>query len=170
MEKASCAICRKPRAQVRCGICEDDLCTSCAIFLDESTFAMRAEVAPQLKHSYYCQACHSQQVEPAIEEYEQVLEAAKGVYIFSTERKRPVQTLRKDKQAIEVNECEDRNEVFLRLGFQAHEKGYNAVVEAEVTPVKIRNGGHHRTVWKGKGFPAEVDAEKLERHARRDEF
>ena len=89
---------------------------------------------------------------------------AREVYIFFTTQKRPLPILSKEKEQIRVLECDDRDETILRLAFLAAELGCNAVIETDVRHEKVRNAGWQKTAWRGSGFPARVDAEKLERY------
>lgn len=168
-EKLPCISCRipqSPKASHECGICNERVCRSCAIFLDETTFAFRSELAPELKHSYYCAPCHDTHVQPELDRYEALLETARGVYFFFGISRHPLPVLRKADREVRVADCADRDETILRLGYQAAEAGYNAIILGEVTPSKVRNHGWQKSSWSGHGLPALVDAEKLERDAQ----
>lgn len=159
-----CLSCRRPKADRACGLCSEPVCRGCAQFLEEGSFAYRAEVAQELKHSFYCQGCYSQTVEPELEQYQETLERARDVFFFFNTQKRPVQLMNKGTSQAVVSDCEDRDETILRMGFIAAEQGFNAIVDAEVNHEKVRNHGWHKTRWSGRGWPAQVDAEKLSRH------
>jgi len=165
MENEVCISCQRPKATLNCGICQEPVCKSCAEFLDASSFSFLQKVAEELTHTYYCPACHNAQVAPALESYEKVMDRARETYFFFTTQKRPLPILKKSKESIRVATCDDRNETILRLAFMAAEQGYNAVIQAEVTSEKVRNGGYVKSVWRGVGIPAQVDAEKLEKHS-----
>lgn len=121
-------------------------------------------MAPELKHSYYCASCHADQVEPELESYREILARAKEVFFFFETRKNPIQVMRKSSEAVQVTDCVDRDETILRLGFMAASQGFNAIVDAVVTDEKVRNHGYQKTRWRGRGWPATVDAARLERH------
>lgn len=163
MSEKTCAACRRPKANIQCEACEDWNCKSCAELLDQDAFSFLTKVPPELKHTRYCQHCWQMHVEPARDDYQQKMEEAKGVFIFFTTQKRLIPVLSKEKEQIRVDNCTDRDETILRLAFQAVEAGCNAVVEAEVVSAKVRNAGWQKTAWRGSGFAAKVDGEKIER-------
>lgn len=159
-----CISCRRPKGDRACGLCTEPVCRDCAQFLEEGTFAYLPEIAPELKHSFYCQSCYSQTVEPELERYRETLERAREVFFFFDTQKRPVQLLSKGTAQAVVQECEDRDDTILRLGFIAAQQGFNAIIDAQVLNEKVRNHGWQKTRWRGRGWPANVDAERLERH------
>lgn len=158
-----CLACRRPKANVSCGICQEPLCKSCALFLDASSFSFMKKIPEDLSHTYYCPSCHDAQVAPALESYNEVMERAREAYFFFVTQRKPIPIIKKSKEKVFVSSCDDRDETILRLAFLAVEQGYNAVVQAEVDSQKVRNEGYEKSVWKGEGFPAEVDAARLER-------
>lgn len=162
-----CSSCRRPQSVQKCGICQADLCKKCLKFLDASTFAFWGKVPPDVSHTYYCEPCFEEKVQPVLESYEEILARAREVFFFFITQRKTIPILKKSKESIRVADCPDRDETILRLGFMAAEQGANAVVEAEVLSEKIRNGGHQTSRWKGTGVVAWVDAERLERHLRR---
>jgi hypothetical protein len=163
MSEQVCAACRRPKATIQCEACEDWNCKSCAGLLDEGAFSFLATIPAELKHTKYCQHCWQTHVEPAQEDYQQKMEEAKGVYIFFTTQKKSIPVLYKEKDQIRVDHCIDRDETILRLAFKAVEAGCNAVVETDVIAAKVRNEGWQKTAWRGSGFAAKVDGEKIER-------
>jgi hypothetical protein len=144
-------------------MCEENLCKGCAEFLDNATFSFMKKIPEELTHTYYCMSCYNTHIVPALESYNEVMERAKRLYVFFDTRRNPVQYIKKAKEEVRVDDCEDRDETILRLAFLAAQVGYNAVIEAAVVSEKIRNGGHQKSRWKGTAIPAMVDAEKLER-------
>jgi hypothetical protein len=158
-----CISCRKPHAQHHCGLCGEPVCRSCESFVAEDAFSFLPTVAPELQLTHYCSFCHGEKIEPKLEEYREVLERARQVYFFFDTRKKPVPVLKRSRDAIEVARCADRDETILRLGFLAAFQGFNAVVDAEVVGDKVRNRAYQTTAWRGRGWPAQVDAEKFER-------
>lgn len=162
----SCSSCRRSGAPQACELCEAALCKGCVQFLDAGTFSFRAEVAPELRFSKYCPACFSEKVEPELEAYRETLDRAREVFFFFKTQRKPLPVLTRSKETIRVTDCADRDETILRLGFQAAERGFNAVLEGEVIATKVRDGAYQKSLWKGSGVPAQVDAEKLERHSK----
>lgn len=159
-----CISCRRPKATLHCEICQEPLCKSCDQFLKAGTFSFLKTTPENLTRTHYCPSCYSAEIEPALEEYNEVLERAKSVYIFFKTQKKAPPVLKKSKEAVRVDACDDRDETILRLAFFAAQEGYNAVVETEVLSEKVRNGAYQTTRWKGVGIPALVDAERVERY------
>jgi hypothetical protein len=103
-----------------------------------------------------------QPVEKEMMEDRATLKRARSVFFLDKPRRRPLPILKKSADALSVTGCADREETILRLGFLAAEKGFNAVIRAEVFPKKIRNAGYQKMEWTGTGFPAVVDEERIE--------
>src|SRR4051812_9535963 len=114
-----CISCRKPQGIHACGLCAAPVCRGCEHFLEAGTFGFLPQVADELKHSYYCQACYSATVEPALVGYQERVEKARGVYFFFDSRKKTMPVLKKAREAISVVGCVDRDETILRMGFMA---------------------------------------------------
>src|SRR5687768_17088878 len=102
MQGTVCLSCRRPKAVLECEICTADLCKDCAQFLEAGTFSFLKNIPEELKHTHYCMSCYNEQVEPALETYNETMERARGVYFFFTTHKRPVQCLKKAKESIHV--------------------------------------------------------------------
>jgi hypothetical protein len=163
MSDQVCISCRRPKAVLSCEVCHEALCKSCAQFLEATTFSFYKEVPEVLTHTYYCSACHSEHVEPALESYQEIMERARSVYFFFNTQRKLVPIIKRSKESVRVESCVDRNETILRLAFLAAQQGFNGIVDAEVNSKKIRNEGYEKSEWQGVGFPAEVDAKRMER-------
>ena len=167
MSKTLCISCYRPKATLHCGICEEQLCKNCVQFLEKSTFSYLSEIPVNLQHTYYCAPCYETHVEPALKDYNEIQARARGLYFFFTTQRKPIHLIKRSKDKIQVKECHDRNEIILRLAFKAAQQGYNAVIEAEVVSKKVRDEGYQKSVWSAVAVPANVDAERLERHDTR---
>ncbi|MCM2277349.1 MAG: hypothetical protein NDJ89_04680 [Oligoflexia bacterium] len=161
MNQEACRTCRKPQPTLQCESCGAALCKSCREAGGPEAFLFYAKLPPELAHTDYCQQCYALHVEPALVIYRELMERARETYFFFETQKRALPVLRRSKELLRVENCGDRDETILRLAFQAVEKGFNSVIEAEVVSEKIRNGGHQTMRWRGKGFPAEMDVERL---------
>ena len=158
-----CTTCRKPKAELKnlayCGICKQMSCKDCAHFLDAAAFSFRDKVSADLLHSTYCQHCYDQKIAPELSAYAQEMERAKQVFVFY-KKHGYLRVIRRSKKMLSVRDCPDRKEALLRLAFFAAQQSYNALVEVELTPEKIRNFGYQKSSWSGTAFPAEVEPEK----------
>lgn len=164
MSENLCYACRRPKAAHTCEVCLEKFCKNCSQFLEASTFSFKKDLSAHLKHTHYCQACYEQEVEPALQEYHELMDQARGVYIFFTTQRKQIPLIKKSKEKVTVEGCEDRDETILRLAFQAAEQGYNAIIETEVVAQKVRNEGYQKSVWRGVGIPAEINAERMDRY------
>lgn len=162
MEKI-CVSCLKPDAERECGSCVGDVCRKCAQFLADDSFPFLNPKPEALSHTYYCQHCYDETVAPELTAYQAKLEAARQTYFFFDRRKKAVPFLKKAREDVTVTDCADRNETILRLAFLTQEQGYNAVLDAVIENEKIRMEGWQKTKWSGRGTPAKVDAERLDR-------
>lgn len=158
-----CSSCRKPKAPFECQLCEAALCKNCVQQVSSETFQFLAEIPEALSHSSYCGPCYDETVAPKLEEYQEVLERAKEVFIFFKTQRKEIPLIKRSKEIKRVLSCTDRDETILRLAFFSAEAGYNALVECEVNAEKVRNGAYQKSNWSGSGVPAMVDAEKIER-------
>ncbi len=158
-----CNSCRKPGAPFLCELCSEPTCKNCRHFLVEGSFAYKTHVPNSLKHTHYCGVCYDREVVPALDSYSETLEAAKNALFFFKTQVRPLPVIRRAAEPVRIQECADRDETVLRIGFLAIEAGYNSVIEAELKSEKIRHEGYQKSRWSGHGVPAEIDMVRLER-------
>ena len=162
-EAGICISCRKPDPQYDCGVCGEGICKKCEEFLEVGSFSFLEKVPATLTHSHYCPACYQAEVAPALERYNETMEAARAVFVFFTSHKRPPHAVRLGQEKIRVENCDDRDETVLRLAFLAAERGGNALIDAEVVSEKlrIRGGAYQTSRWKGSAFAATIDESRL---------
>jgi hypothetical protein len=123
------------------------------------------EVKPvELSHSHYCSACYTNVIDPALEEYNEIMERAKQMYFFFDEQKKPVPVTKRGKVRIFVKDCVDREEAIMRMAFIAAKQGFTALIEGNITSKKVRNEGYQKSIWSGEALPVYVDVERLERY------
>ena len=125
---------------------------------------MMEKIPEPLTHPHYCPECFGSQVAEPLTRYQEVLSAAREAFVFFVTQRKGVPVLKKDKVPVRAEGREDRDEVILRLAFQAAEKGHNAIIECDVKSEKKRNAGWQKMLWSGTAFPATVDVAKLERY------
>jgi hypothetical protein len=170
MENAECSVCRKPKASLECNLCEDSVCKKCSHILDEKTFSFMEEIPEILTHSLYCSTCYDQEVAPALDTYNEIVERAKSVFVFFTTQRKEIPLIKRSRLVFEVKDRQDRDDTILRLGFLAAKENFNAITEVTVVASKVRNGGYQTSTWSGSGIPAMIDAEKLARQDKVNEI
>lgn len=153
----TCYACKNP-AIFSCGLCSHELCKSCAEFINDADLTYYKTLPPVLSHGQYCSRCFAGEVIPALQTFRSTLKKAKKVYIVDKPSRRALPILRKLEKPLTVSGCVDREDAFMRLAFQAVEKGFNAVVKANVEYKKVRNFGYQKMMWEGTGYAAELDS------------
>jgi hypothetical protein len=114
-----------------------------------------------LGHSRYCGGCFAEHVEPELSLYEEILERAEKVFVFFKTQKKGIPLLKKERHREFVEACPDRDETILRLAYLSASKGFNAVIDVEVTAKKVRNEAYQTSIWSGSGIPAQVDSSRI---------
>ncbi|HAR41684.1 MAG TPA: hypothetical protein DCS07_03505 [Bdellovibrionales bacterium] len=147
-----------------CGLCQEPVCKDCETFIEPSSFSFLKKTPEVLTHTHYCQSCYENSAKAALDAYNETMERAHDIYFFFNTQKRPPPIIKKARLSETVENCGDRDETILRLAFFAAQDGYNAIIEADITSTKVRNGKHQTTIWRGTGTPAQVDSVKLEKH------
>ena len=163
MELSSCSSCQKPKAQLQCGSCHEAVCKKCAHFLEEGAFSFSTKVSEVLQHGVYCNSCFEYHVRAALENYNQEMELAKNIVVFSKSQSKETQHIRRSAERLVVENCVDRDETLLRLAFMAVQLKYNAVLDIELTAKKVKKDGYQTSIWRGTGTPVQLDERKLVR-------
>jgi uncharacterized protein YbjQ (UPF0145 family) len=161
MNIVNCTSCGKSKAQLTCGICEESICKKCTQFVEESAFSFLKWIPADLSHNAYCPTCHIQKVMPELEKYNDTMEQAKNTAVFMRAQNKEVHRIKRLEEPLEINECEDRNELILRLAFFAAQMGYNSIIDVNVVAKKVRSGSYQTTVYSGTAIPVHVDQAKL---------
>jgi hypothetical protein len=125
MENKSCVTCGKTKSLLECGCCHADVCKSCAQFLNEGTFSLMKEVPAELQHTIYCYSCYLQNVEQPLAKYNELVEQAKEIMVFNKSQGKETRFIRRNEDWIEVKDCEDEDQVIMKLAFHAVEIGCN---------------------------------------------
>jgi hypothetical protein len=159
----TCTCGRNQGASLNCGLCKGLVCKSCVEFIQADAFSFMTKLPEELTHSNYCLFCYSTHIQPAIRTYNQTMKRAKDIIIIDKPSRKPLPILDRSVEPLLVDGCPDREETVLRLGFMAAERGYNAVIKANIAYKKVRNAGYQKMIWQGTGFPANLDAPKLEK-------
>lgn len=161
MQETVCLICHSPKAKLNCGLCAAALCKYCAQLTGADHLAYLDQVDAELKHSAYCPPCFDENVQAVVLAYEQTLEAAKDVMVFDKSQGKETRRIQRSEDWIEIQDCEDRNEVLMRLAFFAAKNGFNGLVDVDINSRKEKTGSYQRLIWFGTGRPAQIHEGKL---------
>lgn len=159
-----CKNCRKPKATFQCGICQGDICKSCTQFLDEESFAFKKVVSEELKHSTYCTICFNDTVATPLDEYNETMEKAREIIIYTKEQTRLTRLLKRKEEPYFVENCVDEQEAVLKMSFYAVEANFNALIDVAFTSKKIIVGSHKKLIWNGTGVPITIDPKEIRGH------
>lgn len=157
-----CSACQSPKATLQCGICRDPLCKSCAQTLEHDSFQYLRKIPQDLAHKAYCVPCFDEKVTQELDKYNETLEKAKNVYVFTKAQSKETRLIKRKAQSIKVENCSDEDDATMRLAFQAAENGFNAIVDVHLTSKKVINNSYQSTAWMGTAIPAHVDADRIE--------
>ena len=100
---------------------------------------------------------------PVVDAYEENVARAKEINIFYKSQGKETRFIRRTEKLLRVDECLDRSEAIMKLAYMAATSGYNTLVDVEVEPRKIRNGGWQSSRWAGRAVPTQVEEEQLQR-------
>ena len=154
---AICKTCRKPKANFECGLCHEPVCKSCAHFLGEESFAFLKVVPEELSHSSYCTHCFDDKVSAPLQEYDETLEKAREVIIFTKEQSKQTSFLKRKEEPYQVQDCADEEEAIMKMAFYAAQAKFNAIIDIQLKSKKIIVGSHKKSVWSGTAIPVNID-------------
>lgn len=118
-------------------------------------------IPAELNHTAYCQTCYNQKIVPAIEAYTQMMDQAKNILVYEKSQGKETRLIRRIEKPVKIVNCPDRQEAMLRLAFFAAEANYNAIVDVDLVPQKVRTGSYQTTLWSGTGIPANVSSDRI---------
>lgn len=125
--------------------------------MDEDSFSFLKKIPAELSHSIYCSSCFDNTVSAPLAEYEETMEKAKDIYIFSKSQTKLTAFLKRKEEPYKVENCEDENEAILRMSFFAVQGNFNALVDIQLTSHKVIHGSHKKTMWAGTAIPITID-------------
>lgn len=152
-----CKSCRKPKAIYLCGICQENTCKSCTQFLGEDHFSFLKKVPKELSHTNYCPSCFEEKVHEPLDAYNQTMEQARDILIFTKEQSKITSKLKRNELPYQVENCEDQQEALMRMSFFAVQGNFNALIDIQFNSKKILVGSHKKTVWSATAVPITVD-------------
>jgi hypothetical protein len=160
---AVCKTCHKPKANYACGICEEPICKTCTEFLTE-TFSFLKKVPVELTHSSYCTVCFDQSVRAPLDAYNETMEAAKEIIIYSKEQSKLTRGLKRLEDPLKVENCEDEEEALMRMSFDAVKMNFNALIDVQFKTSKIIIGSHKKTMVSATAVPVTLDPTQIRGH------
>ena len=152
-----CSTCRKPKANFKCGVCELDVCKNCGHFMGPESFSFLRKIPTGLSHNVYCGPCFDLGVSADLQKYEETMEKAREIIIFSKDETKKTGHLKRKELPYKVEDCEDKDEAILRLSFFAVEDGFNCLLDVHVTHRKIIVGSHKKTIFSATAIPIQID-------------
>lgn len=158
----TCSSCQSPKANLQCGLCGDPLCKSCAQALEAQSFQYLKKIPPDLTHKAYCIPCFDQKISQPLQEYNETLEKAKNVYVFTKAQSKETRLLKRKAAQLKVENCSDEDDATMKLAFEAAQAGFNAIVDLNLTSKKVIDNSYQSTNWSGTAIPTQVDTEKIE--------
>lgn len=82
---------------------------------------------------------------------------AKNVMVYHKGLGEETRLMSRVEKPLAIEGCADKAEATLRLAFLAAKAGFNAMVDVDVAPRKIRNAGFQTTKWHASGVPLTLD-------------
>ena len=125
------------------------------------TFSFMTKVPQELTHPTYCVNCFDEKVAGPLSEYEATMEKAKEVMMFTKDQTKMTGHLKRKEDAIIVEDCEDEEEVVLRLAFQAAQMGFNCILDVNIKNKKIIVGSHKKTIFTATAIPITIDPKQV---------
>lgn len=167
MAKLICSTCQSPKAHLKCGLCDCDICKSCAQFLSEEAFAFLTKRPKHLTHTIYCATCYDEKVAPNLAIYDEQMERAKDINVYYKTQSKETRALKRKEPPVKVVDCRDRDEALLRLAFLAAQLNFNGLIDVQLDAKKIIENGYTSTLWSGQGIPTQI-ADKHLKPTHRD--
>lgn len=163
MESQTCCVCQKPKASLKCGLCESAVCKYCAQFVEAGQFSFLPALPAYLKHTTFCGPCFDAKITPEIESYNEAMEKARNLPVFLTTASKQTRNFKRTEKPLKVVDCADREETLLRLAFLAVKANFNAIIDVDIISEKVRNGSYQTTKYSGTAMPTQLNSAKLNR-------
>ena len=162
MEKIKCATCASNKTTLRCGLCEEAACKTCAHLFDEDAFSFLPKVPDELAKGIYCHSCYVSQIEPHVEAYEKTMAAARKIDIYTIDQGKETRLIPRVKDIkYVIDNCADEKEMILRFAFFAVLDGYTTLVDVDILSEKVRDGTFQTTRYFGSAVPANAKPEHI---------
>jgi hypothetical protein len=159
-----CKTCRKPKAPYECGLCHEHTCKSCTQFLTEDFSALRKGIPETLKHSSYCMNCFDENVAAPLADYQEKMEKAKEIILYSKEQSKLTRFLKRKTEPYKVADCEDEEEAVMKMSYYAVEDGFNCLIDLQYSTRKIIVGSHKKTLISATAMGITIDPNEIRGH------
>lgn len=157
----TCKTCRKPKANLNCGLCEEDVCKNCAHVLGEDYFSFFRKIPKDLTHPIYCSVCFDDKIRDSYESYNETLEKARDIIIFMKSQTKLTGHLKRKEEPYKVENCEDQDEAILKMSFWAVQDNFNALLDIQISNKKIIVGSHKKTICDATAIPILMDPDSV---------
>jgi regulator of sigma D len=145
--------CGHSKASYTCHICHGHFCKNCVEFLEEGHFNLMPLVPQELKGTVYCQSCYQAQVWPQISAYEETVANVKNFPIYEKSQSKETRLMNRKEKPIQISDARDREDIFMKLAYQAFQNGFDAIVDVEMKSHKTHQGSYVLVHWTGSGIP-----------------
>ena len=161
MSKITCSCCFKPKANLHCALCNNDICKYCAQFIDENGFSFLRKIPADLQHTTYCPNCFDDKVAAAFNDYNETVEKSKEIYVFYKKEGKATRLLKRKEEPYKVDGCRDREEALMKMSFWAVKDECNALLDVELQNHKKIVDTYVTITWSGYAVPIFVTEDDL---------
>ncbi len=158
----SCSTCRTPikNNEYQCGICKEQLCKKCSLFLSEN-FNYYRKIPAVLTHATYCSCCYDAQVAQEVDKFNDILEKSLDIIIFTKDESKRTRLINRKEAPYFVDNCLDEDDALKRMSFWAAEDGFNCLVDIVYKKTKIVVGSHKKFIWSATSIPVKIDTNRF---------
>ena len=125
---------------------------------------MRKKVPDSLKHNNYCIPCFDDNVATPLTEYNDTMEKAKDIILYSKEQTKLTRLIKTKAEPYKVENCEEEDEAVMRMSFWAVEDGHNCLIHLQFNTKKIIVGSHKKTMFGATAIPCTIDPNSIRGH------
>jgi uncharacterized protein YbjQ (UPF0145 family) len=140
------------------------MCKSCTQFLVENFSAMRKPVPEFLRQPAYCMNCFDDQVAAPLADYNEKMEKAKDIIIYSKEQTKLTRLIKTKAEPYKVEDCEEEQDALMRMSYWAVEDGHNCLIHLQYQTRKIVVGSHKKTMFSATAIPCTIDPNSIRGH------
>lgn len=158
MSTTACTICNNPKANVSCRECDSAVCKSCIEFVGDDVFEFDEYTEENSPVGHYCSTCYTTEIVPRLEVYNEIVERAKEVSVFSTEKGKESRLIKRTDVHLKIDECADKEDLIMKLAYMAAKAGYNSIVDMDLVYTKVRDGSFKLANWSGTATAANLNS------------